>query len=140
MILDSALASVCWWSYYHSSQLIVSIKSALTNCTIGSISHCCASIHTFSIHNAKKYCLLWRHLIFVFFSNRHCAFPLDNCNDSHAGIGIVLLYQHSNHSHEERHFIQSKFHHQSFIKVATNRRQSTICTTFLFVELDELDI
>jgi hypothetical protein len=54
MILDSALASVSWWSCYHSSQLIVSIKSALTNWTIGSISHCCVSIHTFTIQNAKK--------------------------------------------------------------------------------------
>ncbi len=54
MILDSALAFVCWWSSYHSSQLIVGIKSALTNWTIGSISHCCISIHTFKIQNAKK--------------------------------------------------------------------------------------
>ncbi len=54
MILDSALASICWWSCYHSSQLIVSIKSALTNRTIGSISHCCVSIHSFTIQNAKK--------------------------------------------------------------------------------------
>jgi hypothetical protein len=54
MILDSALASVCWWSCYHSSQLIVSIKSALTIWTIGSISHRCVSIHTFTIQNAKN--------------------------------------------------------------------------------------
>jgi hypothetical protein len=54
MILGSALASVCWWSCYWSSQLIVSIKSALTNWTIGSISHCCVSIHSFTIQNAKN--------------------------------------------------------------------------------------
>jgi hypothetical protein len=54
MILGSALASVCWWSCYNSSQLIVSIKSALTNWTIGSISHHCVSIHSFMIQNAKK--------------------------------------------------------------------------------------
>jgi hypothetical protein len=54
MILNSALASICWWSCYHSSQLIVSIKSTLTNWTIGSISPCCVSIHSFIIQNAKK--------------------------------------------------------------------------------------
>ena len=54
MILGSALASVCWWSCYHSSQLIVSIKSALTNWTIGSISNRCISIHSFAIQNAKN--------------------------------------------------------------------------------------
>jgi hypothetical protein len=54
MILGSALASVCWWSCYHSSQLIVSIKSVLIDCTIGSISHCCVSIHSFTIQNAKN--------------------------------------------------------------------------------------
>jgi hypothetical protein len=61
MILGSALTSVCWWSCYHSSQLIVSIKSALTNWTSGSISHCSVSIHAFTILNAKK--LLWHPLI-----------------------------------------------------------------------------
>ncbi len=54
MILDSALASICWWSCYHSSQFIVSIKSALNNWTIGSISHHCISILTFTIQNAKN--------------------------------------------------------------------------------------
>ncbi len=54
LILGSALVSVCWWSCYHSSQLIVSIKSALTNWTIGSISHCCITIHSFTIQNAKN--------------------------------------------------------------------------------------
>jgi hypothetical protein len=53
MILDSALASICWWSCYHSSQLIVSIESALTNWTIGSISHHCISIQSFTNQNAK---------------------------------------------------------------------------------------
>jgi hypothetical protein len=53
MILDSTLASICWLSC-HSSQLIVSIKYALTNQTINSIPHCCVSIHTFTIHNAKN--------------------------------------------------------------------------------------
>jgi hypothetical protein len=67
MILGSASASICWWSCYHSSQLTVSIKSALTNWTIGSIFHCCISIHSFTIQNAKKKCCLhWRHFIFVF--------------------------------------------------------------------------
>ncbi len=54
MIFDSALVSICWWSCYHSSQLFVSIKSALTNWTIGSISHHCVSIHTSTIQNAKN--------------------------------------------------------------------------------------
>jgi hypothetical protein len=54
MILGSALASVCWWSCYRSPQLIVSIKSALANWTIGSISHCCIPIHSFTIQSAKK--------------------------------------------------------------------------------------
>jgi hypothetical protein len=54
MILGSALALFFWWSCYHSSQLIVSIKSALTNWTIGSISHCCVSIPPFIIQNAKN--------------------------------------------------------------------------------------
>jgi hypothetical protein len=54
MLLGSALASICWWSCYHSSQLIVSIKSTLANWTIGSISHCCISIHAFTIQNAKN--------------------------------------------------------------------------------------
>ncbi len=54
MILDIALASVCWWSCYHSSQLIASIKSALTNWRIVSISHRCVLIHSFTIWNAKN--------------------------------------------------------------------------------------
>ncbi len=68
MILDSGLASVCWWSCYHSSQLIVSIKPALTSWTTGSISHCCISIHTFTIQNAKNllFTLAASHICFVF--------------------------------------------------------------------------
>jgi hypothetical protein len=54
MILGSALAFVCWWFCYHSSQLIVSIKSALKNWPIGSISHHCLSIYSFTIQNAKN--------------------------------------------------------------------------------------
>jgi hypothetical protein len=83
MILGSALASVCWRSCYHSSQLIVSIKSALTNWTICSTSHCCISIHSFTIQNAKKCCLHWRHLIFVFLLQQSSCISSDNHNDSH---------------------------------------------------------
>jgi hypothetical protein len=90
MILGHALASVCWWSCYHSSQLIVSIKSAPTNWTIGSISHCCVSIHSFTIQDAKFVVYITGGISYLFsFSNSHRAFPLDNRNDSHIGIGII---------------------------------------------------
>jgi hypothetical protein len=54
MRLDSAFASVSWWSCYQSSKLIVTIKSALINWTIGSSSYNCVSICTFTIQNATN--------------------------------------------------------------------------------------
>jgi hypothetical protein len=90
MILGSALASVCWWSCYHSSQLIVSIKSALTS----------PLLRIYSLfHNLKcqKFVVYTGGISYLFsVSDSHCAFSLDNCNcnDSCVCIGIVPLYQH----------------------------------------------